>query len=1318
MFPARSYFALIIFSACLVFATAAPAVENPHAKRGPLVIYATQACDQEGVNFAYYEGAWNGTNFGKAKPVAEGKLEKLDLSPAKRNDNFGIKFTGFIKVEAAGVVEFWVRGDDGAKLYVDSKIVVDSAGKENNYAETKLSEGVHPITIDYYQGGGSKDLDVTCRMPLPWHVKESQVRIPVDVIRENAWARMPPQEYLADLNPIRRQELSFDRNTKMANRRDVRSPEDKARIIKELQERCRRNNQQWNPDFYRLHGNPIMRARGSATYRVKPEYKWISFWSHGHCRIMAGDKELPGVIGGQHEMNPGDPRFPREKESRATIVPIPPDTKEITITADAEWIRQAGFLTKAPTVARVALCVNEQDPTTMIPLVYDADGNRVGCRILWAHPGEPISILFDCSSGNSKYFVYFVNRSSNPQRLQWIPKAGLIFESRYPSCYDASVETVDGFMKLWNDSEAIGEKVEMTRIWKVFFPLRPFYGTTPNYRSVLNGAQMNLSIYAGFFNVPEKKKYQFHYRVDPAGYFLIDNQLVSQMKFHEAHELQQKGSDQGYQRFEVELEKGLHRIELCQYGNEGRFSTRLGWGMPGNEADLEPLGSKFTTWEPVANATAHPVDHGQRTDRTSFIWSPVRQCLSKYPAHDIVCYSFTGRMPNAPEGAVFRWRFDDGSVVVGQREEHGNMVPSNTVEHYFLSPGIRDVKLEVLDGPDGKVIATASGKVHVHVKWAWPEDADRWRYVMPMIDRRADEFATVTPIEEVVSLYYWALHNQWPELRKKVGSALARRATEIVDKYSYTRLLEMGKALADPRESHYAAAERSLEAVMARAPTGGRHWRDATLALAEIRIAGRGEPESGLLLLNKLQNTKPAADMSGNWKIAHAKQWHCLTAVEQISGNPGGLEWSDTAMPFSVEPQEGRGIWLAKDIKLPPSQRGKELVIELSKMPTTGYFWFNGKPVGRPWRWPDGQIAVPPELQRPGEMNRFTALFQPPNPPSYYAKTPAPKLEIAGPLVVPAPGYEFPTPIYTSKACDQPGVNYAYYKGTWDKLPEFPSLQPAKEGTLERIDLSPADSDNGFAIKFTGFIKVESEGNFTFTTAADDGCRLYIDSHVVIDNDGSHSMNDKPKGEIQLSKGVHSLTLTYFQKDGDKGLEIVVPNSSMSAEEIAIQRTKVDALLGLGKNEEAKKILLTMKPDAWPMPEKARLNLTSDLRRTDAPGALTDTDTAETMATVDSWLHKHPMLRMDPEFMSAKIEAYVEMGDYARAFTLAGQMRQVDMNETQRRQLMLVQVRSRIKAGQMDKARDIYKELKKIAPYSTATVEAREAIKDAILREE
>ncbi|MCX6868106.1 MAG: hypothetical protein NTV46_18215 [Verrucomicrobia bacterium] len=56
----------------------------------------------------------------------------------------------------------------------------------------------------------------------------------------------------------------------------------------------------------------------------------------------------------------------------------------------------------------------------------------------------------------------------------------------------------------------------------------------------------------------------------------------------------------------------------------------------------------------------------------------------------------------------------------------------------------------------------------------------------------------------------------------------------------------------------------------------------------------------------------------------------------------------------------------------------------------------------------------------------------------------------------------------------------------------------------------------------------------------------------------------------------------------------------------------------------------------------------------------------------------------------------------------------MDLNQTQREQMLLVQVKAAIKAGNTDAARDGYTQLKKIAPYSAATVEAREAITKAV----
>jgi len=209
----------------------------------------------------------------------------------------------------------------------------------------------------------------------------AEVRFPVEVSIEDAWARMAPHVYLADLNPSRMEGLRFDRKTKSAISRDIRPPKEKEQIIKRLKERCRRNNQKWNPDFYRLHGNPIMRVRGTAVYPLRPEYKYFSWRTHHHVEVHVDGKKLGAVVGRNDDPSPGDHRFPKAKGGRAQMVRIPPGGKTFTIKADAGWIKQAGFLTQGPTVARVEFHLSGYDPTSLIPLVYTASGRRVGCRI-------------------------------------------------------------------------------------------------------------------------------------------------------------------------------------------------------------------------------------------------------------------------------------------------------------------------------------------------------------------------------------------------------------------------------------------------------------------------------------------------------------------------------------------------------------------------------------------------------------------------------------------------------------------------------------------------------------------------------------------------------------------------------------------------------------------------------------------------------------------------------------------------------------------------------------------------------------------------
>jgi len=84
-----------------------------------------------------------------------------------------------------------------------------------------------------------------------------------------------------------------------------------------------------------------------------------------------------------------------------------------------------------------------------------------------------------------------------------------------------------------------------------------------------------------------------------------------------------------------------------------------------------------------------------------------------------------------------------------------------------------------------------------------------------------------------------------------------------------------------------------------------------------------------------------------------------------------------------------------------------------------------------------------------------------------------------------------PLPIYASReAADKGGetsVEYAYYEGDWDKLPEFSSLTPVKEGVVGNIDLSVRERDDYFAIRFTGVLPIPEKGRYLFALQSDDG---------------------------------------------------------------------------------------------------------------------------------------------------------------------------------------------------------------------------------------
>ncbi len=119
------------------------------------------------------------------------------------------------------------------------------------------------------------------------------------------------------------------------------------------------------------------------------------------------------------------------------------------------------------------------------------------------------------------------------------------------------------------------------------------------------------------------------------------------------------------------------------------------------------------------------------------------------------------------------------------------------------------------------------------------------------------------------------------------------------------------------------------------------------------------------------------------------------------------------------------------------------------------------------------------------------------------------------------------------------GLEYAYYEGSWFKLPDLTSLTPAKTGRVFDITLEPAGArEDNFALMFRGFLQIDTPGEYTFTVVADDGARIVIGNDEVVRKEGIFGRK-QVSGKIMLEAGRYPLEITYFQKSGDRKLEIL-----------------------------------------------------------------------------------------------------------------------------------------------------------------------------------
>ncbi|MCE2401783.1 hypothetical protein J4G08_12970 [Candidatus Poribacteria bacterium] len=106
-------------------------------------------------------------DFKRMSPVYTFATAKLDVAPRhytegfptpqKQNvlENFAVHFRGKLAVDTPGTYMFELISDDGSKLFINGKLVVDNDGVHDDRSRKSyiaLTTGFHPVEIHYFQG--------------------------------------------------------------------------------------------------------------------------------------------------------------------------------------------------------------------------------------------------------------------------------------------------------------------------------------------------------------------------------------------------------------------------------------------------------------------------------------------------------------------------------------------------------------------------------------------------------------------------------------------------------------------------------------------------------------------------------------------------------------------------------------------------------------------------------------------------------------------------------------------------------------------------------------------------------------------------------------------------------------------------------------------------------------------------------------------------------------------------------------------------------------------------------------------------------------
>ncbi|MEJ2701760.1 MAG: NPCBM/NEW2 domain-containing protein [Sedimentisphaerales bacterium] len=530
-------------------------------------------------------------------------------------------------------------------------------------------------------------------------------------------------------------------------------------------------------------------------------------------------------------------------------VGIPPRSKQLKLVVKTEkgrfrnrarWI-DPGFVMRGryPMVSLVRIYAPGYDLPSFKPaMIATTSGEKVKSRILSAAKGEAMDILFESPVGNPSYLVYLVPKGrSSEADSSWQPEAGLVLETRWSSKGVKSSDGLTGFKAAFDRAEPVGRSL-VDDIQQTF----PIHRLVDEQGVPLRKGGFGFYRYTGYIFVPRKGKYSFATISRWDSYITIDDkEVVSWSGKHDIH-----GGRRGEKKGSISLEPGTHKLEYFNYSPWGQMFALAAWEKPGEElrpmtrTDFLPLGRyKVTSAEFRDPSKVY----------AAFQWSIVDDFRLEQDGPSFVTMRFMAIRPERLTRYDYRWTFDDGTVATGE-----------TVDHVFLRPALRAVRLDV--SLEQEHLARTTHQVRVHPAWdkclTYIDNIDDYDEV---IKQRALDKA---PPDDLVNLFTLAGTADRPGWKSRAATVLSEHVDRLVRESENTDfIVDFGQYLLSPALKKYDKALKLFSRLSEKSGIDEPTRQRAVICQVETLVTYFGRNDEALKLLDTLQIQNVS---SGDWR--------------------------------------------------------------------------------------------------------------------------------------------------------------------------------------------------------------------------------------------------------------------------------------------------------------------------------------------------------------------------------------------------------------------------------------------------------------------